>query len=127
MMLILERHFVCEDVQKKIVLSSIKVRRIFYFVAKSTVKFFETLTLFTDFLKKYPSTWHFDKSDCRSERVTSKICVTNDAAERELVLMHEYNSARTKSEKQIRFILQVVSEDYKTLPSITKISLLTKK
>lgn len=113
---------ISEDPQKRITLSDhdIRVKEIPDFVTRNTKKFFEALSLNSDFLKDDPETWSDNPLYCELQRSVAKLRVTNDTAERGVALMQEYNGLRTKSEEQTQFILQVVAQHRKLLRSITK-------
>jgi hypothetical protein len=122
MVLRLDTPPILEDLQKRITLSDhdIRVKEIPDFVTRNTNKFFEALSLNSDFLKEDPETWSDNPLYCELQQSVAKLRVTNDTAERGVALMQEYNGLRTKSEEQTQFILQVVAQHRKLLPSITK-------
>ena len=122
MVLGLDNPPVSEDLQKRITLSDhdILVKEIPDFVTRNTKKFFEALSLNSDFLKEDPRTWSDNPIYCELQESVAKLRVTNDTAERGVALIQEYNGLRTKSEEQTQFILQVVAQHHKLLPSITK-------
>ena len=115
-----------EEPVKRVTLSDqdIRQKEIADFVTRNTKKFFDMLNLPNDFLEEDPDTWNSLPSFVEAHNVVAKLWVTNDTAERGVALMQEYNGLRTKSEEQTQFILQVVAQHRKKLPSITKERLL---
>jgi len=115
-----------EEPVKRVTLSDqdIRQKEIADFVTRNTKKFFDMLNLPNDFLEEDPDTWNSLPSFVEAHNVVAKLWVTNDTAERVVALMQEYNGLRTKSEEQTQFILQVVAQHRKKLPSITKERLL---
>ena len=53
-----------------------------------------------------------------------ELCVVNDAAERGVALMQEFNALLTKDEKQTQFAIQVIKEHHKCYPDSKKETLL---
>lgn len=83
------------------------------FISSETNEFFNRFNFDTSFLQKDPSTWSVDESYQNAFEVVNKINVVNDAAERGIKLIEDYNDLLTKNEDQKQLVLQVVS-DYRS-------------
>ena len=100
--------------------SFLKDKQLDDFVTPKTNKFFHKLRLDTNFLKKNPDVWHSSESFQSSLAITKRLKVVNNNAERGVVLVQAYNRLLTKDEKQLQFLLQVVSEHRRGYPDTRK-------
>lgn len=74
----------------------------------------------TEFFENDPTTWSKNESYKQCFNIVNKIKVVNDAAERGVKLIGDYNEILTKNENQKQFLLQVV-KDYKSrFPNVKK-------
>lgn len=62
------------------------------FVTAKTLNFFERLDIQTDFLKFDPETWIYRQDYLEALSICKNISVVNDAAERGIKLITEYNN-----------------------------------
>lgn len=93
------------------------------FVSHKTNFFFSSFGLSTDFFKLDPSEWNDNEEYQTAYDFCKKLFVVNDAAERGVKFMKDYNRVLTKDEEEIQFILQVVDSYRKMYPSHTKSAL----
>jgi hypothetical protein len=75
------------------------------------------------FLSKPPDVWKTDVIFQAMKASVRQLKVVNDCAERGIALIHSYNSALIKDEKQKQFLLQLVSGHRKQFPKATKAAL----
>lgn len=94
-------------------------------VTKRTSSFFDVLieggiATSQTFLKKPPGQWTDDPlyNDLRAR--SSQLKVVNDTAERGISLIQKYNETLTKDEDQKQFLLRLVSNHHKMIPTPTK-------
>ena len=80
------------------------------FVTQNTMKFFEILSIASDWLKNDLNLWSQDSVFEATWQIVSGLSVVNDRAERGVALIQEYNQILTKDEGQNQALLQVVSE-----------------
>lgn len=92
-------------------------------VSKESQKLFVRFNIDMNFLKNSPSTWENDHNYQKGLNIFKKMKIVNDAAERGVKLIHEFNNILTKNEEEKQFILQVVEEHRKEYPSSTKSAL----
>lgn len=93
------------------------------FVSYRTKLFFSKFELETDFLELDPSVWEDNEQYETASDFFKNLLVVNDAAERGVKFMKDYNRVLTRDEEHIQFILQVVDEYRKKYPSHTKSAL----
>jgi hypothetical protein len=84
-----------------------------HFISSETNEFFNRFNFDISFLQKDPSTWPLDESYQNAFDIVKKLNVVNDAAERGIKLIEDYNNLLTKNEEQKQLVLQVVS-DYRS-------------
>lgn len=96
------------------------------FVSKKTLSFFTQFGLPSEFLNFDPSTWEtsFAYEECLT--FCSDLHVVNDAAERGVKFIKDYNKILTNDEEEMQFILQVVEKYKKKYPSYKKSDLMRK-
>lgn len=87
-----------------------------HFVTCETANFFKRFGLSTDCIYTEPETWTERKDYQQAQEIVRDLHVVNDAAERGVKLMEDYNNVLCRSEKQKQFILQVVSANRKAYP-----------
>lgn len=90
------------------------------FVSKHSKRFFERFNLPSNFLEQDPQTWRINEQYKHCLKIVEKIKVVNDAAERGIKLIQEYNSKLTKDEEQKNYIIQVVASYRKRFPDVSK-------
>ncbi|KAE9528726.1 hypothetical protein AGLY_012301 [Aphis glycines] len=73
-------------------------------------KIFERFKIRDDFLRADPKIWKDLEEYKEAKQIISSLKIVNDAAERGVKLMEEFNIKFTKSEDQKQFTLQVVQE-----------------
>lgn len=93
------------------------------FVSYKTKLFFSKFEIESDFLKLDPSTWDNNEQYEIAAEYFRNLLVVNDAAERGVKFMKDYNRILTRDEEQLQFILQVVDSYQKKYPSHTKSAL----
>jgi hypothetical protein len=84
---------------------------------------FETLGIPTGFLTKNVEDWPEDEDFQKGKRIIEHLKVVNDAAERGVALIQEFNSTITIHEEQKQYLLQVVELHRKQHPTAAKSSL----
>ena len=90
------------------------------FVTTSTVRFFTTLGLSTDFLQHDPSDWEHKEEYMKNKEIARSVKVVNDLAERGVALVQEFNSSLTRNEEQKQYLLQVVEPHRRQFAEPTK-------
>lgn len=90
------------------------------FVTSNTYGFFEVLELPSAFLETNPNSWKDNDDYQKALATVSALKPINDSAERGVALMSEYNKLLTNNEEQKQYLLQVVSEHRKKIPSCKK-------
>lgn len=74
------------------------------------MKFFARFTIATDFLNQNPEEWYKNVNYQKGISVLSQIKVVNDAAERGVKLITDFNDKITKDEEQKQFLMHTVYE-----------------
>lgn len=87
------------------------------FVTKNTAEFFRIINILEDFLKEDPILRDKMEDYLNAQTQIKKLKVVNDAAERGVALMENYNSILTSQENQKQYLLQVVEQNRKELPN----------
>ena len=64
--------------------------------------------------------WDEQESYAAAKRRLSNLNVVNDAAERGVALIQEYNKTLTKDEGDLQFLLQVVADHRQQYPAANK-------
>lgn len=108
----------------KVVESHIKTKRLSDFVSVNTLKLFTALSIEHGFLNDHPSTW---KNNNHYEDGLNKIKglrVVNDAAERGVALIQDFNGIITNQEVQKQYLLQVVEQHRKSHPNTNKTTII---
>jgi len=83
------------------------------FVNQDTKLLLEKFDIHIDFLKEDPTKWHCNEHFVNGKEKLCKTSVVNDAAERAVALMTDFNDVVTKNEEQKQFLLQVVEQSRK--------------
>lgn len=96
------------------------------FVTTHTRNFFSRFGIETAFLEFDPSTWPARDDYNEATRFCSTIRVVNDAAERGVRLMTEFNNILTNKEDEKQYLLQVVANHRKQYPTPLKKALQNK-
>lgn len=94
------------------------------FVSERTKPFFDYFGLSTSFLKDDPSTWETNFEFEEGWSVCKDLPVVNDAAERGVKFIKDYNKILTNDEEEKEMLLQVVEAYRKKYPSYKKSSLI---
>lgn len=90
------------------------------FVTVNTKTFFNRFGINTDFLGFDPSTWSERVDYKGAVQICHNIHVVNDAAERGVKLMTEFNQILTNDEEQKQYLLLIVADYRKRFPSHNK-------
>lgn len=93
------------------------------FVSYRTRFFFSSFDLQSDFLELDPSEWENNEEYETAFEFCQNLFVDNDAAERGVKFMKDYNRVLTRDEEELQFILQVVDSYRAKYPFHTKSSL----
>lgn len=81
----------------------------------------KALNLKIDFMfQLHPKSWHNSKECHEAKEIVDQIKVVNDAAERAVALMTEYNNRLTKGENEKQLTIQVVEDNRKRIKSFQK-------
>lgn len=72
------------------------------------------------FLEKLPQEWDEDNNYKQFKMACDKMKVVNDCAERAIALVTKFNSALTKDEQQKQYLLSVVRQHQRDMPSCSK-------
>lgn len=94
------------------------------FVSPRTKAFFTRLGIETSFLQSDPSTWQEREDYKAGKGICQHLTVVNDAAERALKLITDFNRSLTYNEEDKQYLLQVVEHYRQSYPSFTKSSLI---
>lgn len=97
------------------------------FVTGNTHKFFNRFGISTNFLNEDPFKWNENEAYIEGKNIIHHLNVVNDAAERGVKLIEEYNKVLTKKEDEKQYLLQVVTDYRKNFKSHTKTALSSTK
>ncbi len=100
--------------------STLDEKTIANYVTHASLCFFEILHLPTDFLRTDPGEWNARGDYQAAKSVVHKLHVVNDIAERSVSLMQTFNGILSKNEDQKQYILQVVEQHRKKIPTAAK-------
>lgn len=76
-------------------------------IGRKSQKVFKRFKINSDFLKTYPNNWSSSNDYKNGEDIIQKLKVVNDAAERGIKLIEEFEQKVTRDENQKQFLLQV--------------------
>ena len=93
------------------------------FVSYKSKVLFSSFELQTEFFDLDPSIWDDNEEYQTASEFFQNLLVVNDAAERGVKFMKDYNRILTKDQEQVKFILQVVDSYRKKYQSHTKSAL----
>lgn len=93
------------------------------FVSYRTKFFFSNFDLCSDFFELDPSEWENNEDYLTAFDFCQNLFVVNDAAERGVKFMKDYNRVLTRDEEQMQLILQVVDQYRKQYSSHKKSAL----
>ena len=93
------------------------------FVNSGTKNFFKKLGVSSEFLCLPPESWEDDSGYKAGKKIAIHLKVVNDAAERGVALIQDLIT-RTKDEKQLQHLVNVVQTHRKMFPSVKKSDLL---
>jgi len=79
----------------------------FALLSNKSWKIFQRFKISFNFLREDPKTWQTIDEYKHAKEILSSLKIVNDAAERGVKLMEEYNNKFTKNEDQKQFIMQV--------------------
>ena len=71
-------------------------------------------------MQEHPATWSSNAEFLEMSETVSHLLVVNDAAERGIGMIKNYNSLITQQKEQKQFLLQVLEDHYKKLPILSK-------
>lgn len=91
-----------------------------HFVTKNTREFFKEMQICEDFLNKDPSFWTEDDNYLKDQKRLWDLKVVNDAAERGVALIQNYNAILTNQEKEKQYLLQVIEKHRQEMPNSNK-------
>lgn len=91
-----------------------------YFVSQKSLNLFKIFDLPYDFLDVDIELWTSNESYAENEEYFKQMKVVNDAAERGVALVSEYNKCLTKNEEQFQYLLQVVKKHRAKFPNCNK-------
>lgn len=91
-----------------------------HFVTSETQNLLKRFGLQSDFIYTEPKTWPGRDDYRHAQEIIRKLHVVNDAAERGVKLVEDYNNVLCRNEKEKQFLLQVVSRNRKLQPSHDK-------
>src|SRR6218665_53631 len=77
-------------------------------VSFNTKKFFDAMQIETDFLEEGPGRWDSNEHYMISHKRVQHLKVLNDAAERGVSLVQNFNSVITNQEEQKQYLPQIV-------------------
>lgn len=90
------------------------------FATKKSFILFEQFELSYNFIGSHPDSWITDENYQDCQMMFRSLKVVNDAAERGVALIEEFNGTLTKNEDQLQYLLQVVQDHRKKYPSCAK-------
>lgn len=96
-----------------------------HFATKRTKTFFTKLNIPSGFLKIPADQWNDHDDYKTAKRLVGYFSVTNDHAERGIAMIQQFTGCITKSEEQLQFLMQVVSEHRKRYPDANKKTLIS--
>jgi hypothetical protein len=97
--------------------------RLANFISKRSMEFFQLMGIDGTFLKADPSEWACDDRFLHGKRIVKAMKVVNDAAERGVALIQEFNNVLTHDEDQQQYLLQVVEQHRASHPGPEKSNL----
>lgn len=100
--------------------STLPEKQLSDFVSEHTRNLFTALNVPQNFLTKCPDTWDSDNDYIAGKRKVRSLKVVNDAAERGVALIQQFNGILTKQEDQKQFLLQVVDKHRHDFPNSNK-------
>ena len=107
------KHITIED-------ADIKLKQLPDFVSAHTKQLLAGLHVSEEFISRHPSEWPMNNNCMLGLSRVRQLKVINDAAERGISLIQNFNSVLTNQEKQKQFLLQVV-ERHTGLPRYQKV------
>jgi len=93
------------------------------FVSQHTKQLFTAFDIPEHFLMNSPDTWCSDDDYIVGQRKVKSLKVVNDAAERGVALIQQFNGVLTNQEEQKQFLLQVVEKHRRDFPNTNKSTL----
>lgn len=93
------------------------------FVSYKTKFFFSCFDLCSDFFEVDPSEWEDNEDYQTANDFCQNLFVVNDAAERGVKFMNDYNRILTRDEEELQLVFQVVDSYRKKFPSHKKSAL----
>lgn len=99
-------------------------KEIDHFVTSQTRNFFLRFEIDQSFLQIDPSLWSGTASFREGSEIVKKLKVVNDAAERAVGLLTDFNSILTHNDNQKKYIFQVVEEHRRKFPDSKKVTVM---
>ncbi|XP_050524055.1 uncharacterized protein LOC126895832 [Daktulosphaira vitifoliae] len=103
--------------------ASLKNKQIYEFINSSSIKLFERFNIATDFLNQNPLDWNENDNYQKGKSLFNQLKVINDAAERGVQLISNFNEIITKDEEQKQFLIQSVYDYRKKYPDAKRSTL----
>lgn len=111
----------CKNPPRKITINNDFVNRnLPDFITRNTREFFKAMVICEDFLTQDPNLWTTNEHYLDGQRKLLKLKVVNDAAERGVALIQNYNTILTNREDQKQYLLQVVEKNRQDIEKPTK-------
>jgi hypothetical protein len=98
----------------------LKFKCISDFINSSSVQLFHRFNIKTDFLNEDPILWYNNQNFIQGLQKFSNLKVVNDAAERGVKLISDYNNLITKNEDQKQFLIQTIHDYRQRYPDAKK-------
>ena len=103
--------------------SDISKKTLSHLVSQNTRKFLVTMNIAQNFLLTNPNSWDINKNNICVHSKVNKLKVVNDAAERGVALIENFNSALTSQEEQKQYLLQINKNHHQKFPKAKKTTL----
>lgn len=103
--------------------STISQRKLSDFVTSNTYKILSLLNVSLSFLEENPCLWENNEEYVKGKKKIDSIRVVNDAAERGVKLISDFNNILCNSEEQKQFLLKVVEQHRQQFPNTNKSTL----
>lgn len=108
----------------KVILETYLEKDLSDFVKSSKIAFFVRLEISKEFLQVDPSNWSERFDYAQGSQICQNLSVVNDAAERGVKFITDYNNKLTHDEEEKRFLFQVIKAYNLNYPAFNKTSLL---
>ena len=98
-------------------------RKLSHSVMDGSRYMFDVMNFGSEWLTKPVSEWENHESFCEMKSFVKNLLVTNDAAERGIKLISDYDNSLTKNSEERQQLLQVVEKHRRELPVVSKANL----